>query len=424
MGFKSEEVYRDPAGIRYRIHWEGTEKAYCIQRSEDGENWQAHNSSWYPHFPNAVSTFEAIVKNHKLVPEKEWKPNEVECKEKTEEGSTAEIAVPACSDSTEFDYSGLAGQTVTLLHSAENLYRNGKRLAESGVHQMADAVGMAHAELCHAPLSHSGTTGKFEEKESTFRAWCEFLGISKTQAYRFVQISNMFADSTPNEQKVLEELPTSLLYSVAKPSAPPELVEKVKAGTVATNKEYQELLAKLKNAESKLETAVKHEEFACRKMEQSEREKAEISKQLEASRGVVKLLQAQSERTQDIRADRDAWKARAEELEARPIEVAIDENAAELRAREIAEKQREEDRVMIDRLQEENRKLKAKTSEKRSAEELERDCYDQALRFKNTLENAWKMVRESCLQLQGTLRMSFRNRLIALFEEIEKEMRE
>lgn len=78
--------------------------------------------------------------------------------------------------------------------------------------------------------------------EDSFRAWCLHIGITKDSAYRLLQVSALLADSSPRQQAILESLPPTLLYAVAKPSAPPELVEKVKNGEVTTNKAYQDLL--------------------------------------------------------------------------------------------------------------------------------------------------------------------------------------
>lgn len=59
----------------------------------------------------------------------------------------------------------------------------------------------------------------------------------------------------PRQRAILEALPPTLLYAVAKPSAPAELVEKVKNGEVSTNKEYQDLLAQIKAEKERADAA-------------------------------------------------------------------------------------------------------------------------------------------------------------------------
>ena len=141
----------------------------------------------------------------------------------------------------EFDYSGLPEQTVATLHLAENGYLHGKKLAEKGLVYMGDNIALAHDELCSTVVAQCDN-GRFAKKEDTFRAWCLHIGITKDSAYRLLQVSALIDGSSPRQRAILESLPPTLLYAVAKPSAPPELVEKVKNGEVTTNKAYQDLL--------------------------------------------------------------------------------------------------------------------------------------------------------------------------------------
>lgn len=140
-----------------------------------------------------------------------------------------------------FDYSDLTDQTVEDLHFAENEYRHGKQMAERGLVHMGNAIAAAHDALCGTVVAQCDN-GKFAKKEDTFRAWCVSIGITKDTAYRLLQVSALLDGSSPRQRAILEALPPTLLYAVAKPSAPQELVEKVKNGEVTTNKAYQDLL--------------------------------------------------------------------------------------------------------------------------------------------------------------------------------------
>lgn len=195
-----------------------------------------------------------------------------------------------------FDYSGLDAQTVDDLHFAEKEYQHGKKLAERGLVHMGNAIAAAHDALCGTVVQQldNGSDGACrnlrrahnnQHCDDTFRAWCVSIGITKDTAYRLLQVAALMDNSSPRQQRVLKELSPSLLYAVAKPSAPAELVEKVKNGEVSTNKEYQDLLAQLK----------------------AEKERADAA---EAERG--KLLGAQNRAAwaeshiQDVEAQRDA----------------------------------------------------------------------------------------------------------------------
>ncbi|OUO97198.1 hypothetical protein B5F36_15440, partial [Anaerofilum sp. An201] len=128
----------------------------------------------------------------------------------------ADIATNAPSSMPTFDYSGLDDQTVADLHLAEREVRNGRKMAEMGLQRMADGVAIAHDTLCGScdklsQLKH-GNRG-----ENTFGAWCESLGLHRKAAYRLLQVSRLFDDSTPREQKALRELTNSVLYEASRP---------------------------------------------------------------------------------------------------------------------------------------------------------------------------------------------------------------
>nr|DAT72168.1 MAG TPA: Protein of unknown function (DUF3102) [Caudoviricetes sp.] len=164
-----------------------------------------------------------------------------------------------------FDYSGLTDQTVEDLHFAENEYRHGKQMAERGLVHMGNAIAAAHDALCGVVAQcDNGEDGACrtmrkarnnQHSEDTFKSWCVSIGITKDTAYRLLQVSALLDGSSPRQQKILKELSPTLLYAVAKPSAPAELVEKVKSGDITTNKQYQEALAQIKAEKERADAA-------------------------------------------------------------------------------------------------------------------------------------------------------------------------
>lgn len=153
-----------------------------------------------------------------------------------------------------FDYSGLTDQTVENLHFAEDEYRHGKQMAERGLVHMGNAIAAAHDALCGVVQlldnSKHGNRG-----DDSFRAWCCSIGITKSTAYNLLQVSALMDGSSPRQRAILEALPPTLLYAVAKPSAPAELVEQVKSGDITTNKQYQEALAQIKAEKERADAA-------------------------------------------------------------------------------------------------------------------------------------------------------------------------
>nr|DAL95993.1 MAG TPA: Protein of unknown function (DUF3102) [Caudoviricetes sp.] len=209
-------------------------------------------------------------------------------------------AAPASSaaEPAAFDYTGLDSQTVADLHLAEQEFSAGKKLAEIGLRRMADGVAIAHEALC-GTIVHKVDNGRFAEKDDTFRRWCEIIGVGKTTAYKLLQVAQLFDASSPQQQKILQELSPSLLYAAAKPSAPAEAVAAVKAGDITTHKEYQEMVARLKSETARADAAERDA-----RSEKDRRSAAET-------------------RLDAVLADLDAERRRADEAEARPIEVAV-----------------------------------------------------------------------------------------------------
>ena len=349
-----------------------------------------------------------------------------------------------------FDYSGLTDQTVEDLHFAEDEYHHGKQLAERGLVHMGNAIAAAHDALCGTVVQQLDN-GQFAKKDDTFRAWCCSIGITKSTAYNLLQVSALMDGSSPRQRAILEALPPTLLYAVAKPSAPAELVEKVKNGEVSTNKEYQDLLAQIK----------------------AEKERADAA---EAERD--KLLGAQNRAAwaeshiQDVEAQRDAALAdvqglteqnhqlqqRADSAEAREEEAWKLQSKAETRAQE-AEKQLEGSRQMAeaaklrgDKLKAENDALKKqpitavvdKEEVERQAREMaaemtadlraqleqtasgsEQDAhssYDNVLLADRSFQNIGKMVIPSLRKLPQEQREAVANQLIRTLGQIQGEV--
>jgi len=249
----------------------------------------------------------------------------------------------------EFDYSGLPEQTVENLHFAEDEYHHGKQMAERGLVHMGNAIAAAHDELVAQCDKHSN-----QHSEDTFRAWCLSIGITKDSAYRLLQVSALMDGSSPRQRAILEALPPTLLYAVAKPSAPAELVEKVKNGEVSTNKEYQDLLKEnqqlrtdrvnaMNQAErekQRADAAEAREEEAWKLQSKSEAKAKDAETELEAVTADLNGLYdraAQAEaRNTALLDERAEYVQRIKELESRPIEVMHDPEETDRLAHQYA----------------------------------------------------------------------------------------
>ena len=361
-----------------------------------------------------------------------------------------------------FDYSGLDEQTVDDLHFAEKEYQHGKKLAERGLVHMGNAIAAAHDALCGTVVQQldNGEDGACrtmrkarnnQHSEDTFKSWCLSIGITKDSAYRLLQVSALMDGSSPRQRAILEALPPTLLYAVAKPSAPAELVAQVKSGDITTHKQYQEALAQIK----------------------AEKERADAA---EAERD--KLLGAQNRAAwaeshiQDVEAQRDAaladvqglteqnakLKERADSAEAREEEAWKMQSRAEARAKD-AENQlagsrqvAEAAKLRGDKLKAENDALKSqpitavvdKEETRRQAKEMAdamnaelqakldavtgnaeqdaRNAYDSVLLASRAMLNTWQMVKPQFRKLPEEQREALANQIVHTIGSIQGEV--
>lgn len=255
-------------------------------------------------------------------------------------------AAPACLAAA-FDYSGLDAQTVQDLQLAEREYKTGRKMAEIGLRRMADAVAMAHDALCGVVhlVDNSKHDGEVvancdnskhgNRGEDSFRCWCASIGLSKDKAYRLLQVTQLFDQSSPNQQKLLQELSPSLLYAAAKPSAPEEAVELVKSGDIKTHKEYQQLVAQLKQAEAERDEARREKsELAanCNRLglaaDKARSDKRSLMEEINSRERKITELLNQSEA-----ADQQAEKLRAELRQAKAALEGVNADSSVARER-------------------------------------------------------------------------------------------
>lgn len=367
-------------------------------------------------------------------------------------------AAAACS-AAEFDYSGLDAQTVTDLHLAEQMYTSGRKLAEIGLRRMADGVSIAHDALCgscdnlsQAHNNQGGVVPHWDNSkhgnrgEDAFRRWCESIGVSKSTAYRLLQVSALFDSSSTREQQVLEELSPSLLYAAAKPSAPADLVQAVKSGDITTHKQYQDLLkenqqlradrvnalnaaaaaeaardaaladvdglheqnrqlqAAATGAQESYRTAHKNEDSALRRATEAEQRAKEAEKQLAGARQVADAAR--------MRADK--YQREAEAAKAQPVAAAVDEDEINRRAHTLADE-------LTAPLRSELEAAKAAAVTPEQIELDTRNAYDSLLLAGRAMQNAWKSVKPQLAKLPPDTRAGAINQLTNTLTEIQTE---
>lgn len=360
-----------------------------------------------------------------------------------------------------FDYSGLDAQTVDDLHFAENEYQHGKKLAERGLVHMGNAIAAAHDALCgvvqQLDNSKHGNRG-----DDSFRAWCCSIGITKSTAYNLLQVSTLMDGSSPRQRAILEALPPTLLYAVAKPSAPAELVAQVKSGDITTHKQYQEALAQIKAEKERADAAEAERDKllgAQNRAAWAESHIQDVEAQRDAALADVQGLTEQNAKLQQsyhdadesriaanlqrqkAEADRDRAEARAKDaenqlagsrqvaeaaqlrgdklkaendaLKSQPITAVVDEEEVDRRAGEKAYQMAAE--MTAD--------LRAQLEQTASGSEQDaHSSYDNVLLADRSFQNIGKMVIPSLRKLPQEQREAVANQLIRTLGQIQGEV--
>lgn len=367
-----------------------------------------------------------------------------------------------------FDYSGLTDQTVEDLHFAENEYRHGKQMAERGLVHMGNAIAAAHDALCGVVAQcDNGEDGACrtmrkarnnQHSEDTFKSWCVSIGITKDTAYRLLQVSALLDGSSPRQQKILKELSPTLLYAVAKPSAPAELVEKVKSGDITTNKQYQEALAQIKAEKERADAAETERDKllgAQNRAAWAESHIQDVEAQRDAALADVQGLTEQNAKLQQsyhdadesriaanlqrqkAEAERDRAEARAKDaenqlagsrqmaeaaklrgdklkaendaLKKQPITTVVDKEEVERQAREMAVEMTAD--------------LRAQLEQAASGSEQDaHSSYDNVLLADRSFQNIGKMVVPSLRRLPPEQREQLTNMLVHTLGQIQGEV--
>lgn len=133
-------------------------------------------------------------------------------------------------------------------------------------------------------------------KTGVFGKWCESIGITDRTARNYINVYNYIRKSFP-DIKDAENIQTSLLFAISKPSAPLELQEAVIDGDITTHKEYKELETKLKKLErEKKDTISGYNQLEKKYYENKDRYK-EIKEELEDTRNKIKEIEGEKNNT-------------------------------------------------------------------------------------------------------------------------------
>ena len=160
-----------------------------------------------------------------------------------------------------FDYKQLDEETASFLEQKEN--------------NMREIVGKAYTNLGKELYEAQEKLANHNKYEGIFHKWFTSIGFKKDRVYDLINRHKLLVGNS-DKMDLIEELPLSLSYEIAKPSANEALKEKVLEGEIKTLKEYKELENKLKDERKKRLMA----EETVKRIEQANKQKDEDNKKL------------------------------------------------------------------------------------------------------------------------------------------------
>lgn len=273
------------------------------------------------------------------------------------------------------------------------------------------------ARIMAAKHAHDLTANHYK---GSWGKWCAAVGISRDTGENMVRVAEQFGNIQLEGKSILDVQPLKLLYAAAKPSTPTQVKQAVFSGDITSYKEYQELLAQVREKDAHLEAAYAdinglaeqnirlkdrataaeaREEQAWEMQSKAETRAQEAEKQLEGSRQVAEAAKLRGDK---LKAENDA-------LKKQPITAVVDKEEVERQAREMAAKMTAD--------------LRAQLEQTASGSEQDaHSSYDNVLLADRSFQNIGKMVVPSLRKLPPEQREQLTNMLVHTLGQIQGEV--
>ena len=280
------------------------------------------------------------------------------------------------------------------------------------------------ARIMAAKHAHDLTANHYK---GSWGKWCAAVGISRDTGENMVRVAEQFGNIQIEGKPIFDVQPLKLLYAVAKPSAPAELVEQVKTGDITTYKEYQELLAQVREKDAHLEAAYAdigglREQCAQMSQKASDAEEARIAARLQCQKAEAerdkaetraqeaeKQLEGARQVTEAAKLRGDKLKAENDALKKQPITAVVDKEEVERQAREMAAEMTAD--------------LRAQLEQAASGSEQDaHSSYDNVLLADRSFQNIGKMVVPSLRRLPPEQREQLTTMLVHTLGQIQGEV--
>lgn len=280
------------------------------------------------------------------------------------------------------------------------------------------------ARIMAAKHAHDLTANHYK---GSWGKWCAAVGISRDTGENMVRVAEQFGNIQLEGKSILDVQPLKLLYAAAKPSTPTQVKQAVFSGDITSYKEYQELLAQVREKDAHLEAAYAdinglteqnaklqqsyHDadegriaaRLQCQKAE-GERDRAEerakdAENQLAGSRQVAEAAKLRGDK---LKAENDA-------LKKQPITAVVDKEEVERQAREMAAEMTADLRAQLEQASS-------------GSEQDAHSSYDNVLLADRSFQNIGKMVVPSLRRLPPEQREQLTNMLVHTLGQIQGEV--
>lgn len=218
----------------------------------------------------------------------------------------------------DFNYSELDADTAKALKGCEAIIKQ----ETSGYFTMLGAKFKEAQEL----LANHG--------KGTFERWYSSIGFKRQTVYNLIQRYEFSSSPTiGGHEEIFEALPVTLSYEISKPTAPPELVDKVLSGDITSNSEYKKELEQIQEEARKAKERADEAEKKAAFWSKTSAETSKENQQLRADR--VSAMN----RADNAERKNSELEQRVKELENRPVDVAVqtDDSLLKEKDQEISE---------------------------------------------------------------------------------------
>lgn len=281
------------------------------------------------------------------------------------------------------------------------------------------------ARIMAAKHAHDLTANHYK---GSWGKWCAAVGISRDTGENMVRVAEQFGNIQLEGKSILDVQPLKLLYAAAKPSTPTQVKQAVFSGDITSYKEYQELLAQVREKDAHLEAAYAdinglaeqnirlkdrataaeaREEQAWEMQSKAEARAKDAENQLAGSR---QMAEAAKLRGDKLKAENDV-------LKKQPITAVVDEEEVERRANQLAHD------IAEDLAAEMTADLRAQLEQAASGSEQDaHSSYDNVLLADRSFQNIGKMVVPSLRRLPPEQREQLTNMLVHTLGQIQGEV--